>query len=235
VRDGIAAHAADDRCGAFGGSNYVPRDGNWMRRACALFLPTYVGGHGSLLNRPAEEARAVDHCPTLNVVYRRSALEAIDGFDAAYTGFAEDVDVSRRLRSAGYTLWSNPPMAVDHAQRSTFASWLRNMFRYGRGRCFYLKRHPEDFHAKFLAPAVVVATYLLAAAIDVHDGVPYWLPIVAVAHWLGVAALLLPESYRQRSSPTTWLAATMMVALTHLTYGAGLLAEVPRSSRRFTL
>jgi glycosyltransferase involved in cell wall biosynthesis len=235
VRDGIAAHAADDRCGAFGGSNYVPRDGSWVRRACALFLPTYVGGHGSLLNRPAEDARTVDHCPTLNVVYRRSALAAIGGFDAAYTGFTEDVDVSRRLRVAGYTLWSNPAMAIEHAQRSTLASWLRSMYRYGRGRCFYLKRHPEEFHVKFLAPAMVVATYLLAGAIDVFTGAPFWLPVVATAHGLGVAVLLLPEAYRQRSGASTWAAATVMVTLTHLAYGAGLLVEIPRSRRRFKL
>ncbi len=233
VRDGIAAHAADDRCGAFGGSNHVPQKGNWVRRACALFLPTFIGGHGSLLNRPVEDRRPVDHCPTLNVVYRRRALEAIGGFDAAYTGFAEDLDVSRRLLGAGYTLWTNPSMAVEHAQRATFASWLRNMFLYGRGRCFYLKRHPEDFQAKFLAPAVVVAVYLLATMIDLRAGAPFWLPAVAIAHALGIASLLLPEAYRQGSSATTWMAATWMVALTHLAYGAGLLVEIPRSRRRF--
>ena len=235
VADGIAAHATDDRCGAFAGSNHVPQEGNWLRRACALFLPTYVGGHGSLLNRPAEDTRAVEHCPTLNVVYRRSALEAIGGFDADYTGVAEDLDLSRRLRGAGYTLWSNPAMAIEHAQRATFASWLRNMFLYGRGRCFYLKRHPEDFHAKFLAPAVVVAVYLLAAMIDVGTARAFWLPAVAIAHGLSVGALLLPEAYRQRSSATTWMTATSMVALTHLAYGAGLLAELPRSRHRFKL
>jgi len=235
VADGIAAHAADDRCGAFAGSNHVPQEGNWLRRACALFLPTYVGGHGSLLNRPAEDTRVVEHCPTLNVVYRRSALEAIGGFDADYTGVAEDLDLSRRLRGAGYTLWSNPAMAIEHAQRATFARWLRNMFLYWRGRCFYLKRHPEDFHAKFLAPAVVVAVYLLAAMIDVGTARAFWLPAVAIAHGLSVGALLLPEAYRQRSSATTWMTATSMVALTHLAYGAGLLAELPRSRHRFKL
>jgi glycosyltransferase involved in cell wall biosynthesis len=235
VRDGIAAHAADDRCGAFGGSNHVPQDGNWLRRACALFLPTYVGGHGSLLNRPAEDTRAIEHCPTLNVVYRRRALEAIGGFDADYTGFAEDVDVSRRLCGAGYTLWTNPAMAIEHAQRATLGSWLRNMFGYGRGRCFYLKRHPEDFHVKFLAPAVVVAVYLLATIIDVRVGMPFWLPAVAIAHGLGIAALLLPEAYRRRSSAKTWMAATLIVGLTHLAYGAGMLTEIPRSRRRFKL
>jgi hypothetical protein len=145
------------------------------------------------------------------------------------------VDVSRRLRAAGYTLWSNPAMAIEHAQRSTLARWLRSMFRYGRGRCFYLKRHPEEFHVKFLAPALVVATYLLAAMIDVYSEAPFWLPLVAAAHGLGVAALLLPEAWRQRSSAMTWAAATLMVTLTHLAYGAGLLAEIPRSRRRFKL
>ena len=235
VRDGIAGHTADDRCGAFGGSNHVPKDGNWLRRASALFLPTFIGGHGSLLNRAIEDTRTVEHCPTLNVVYRRSALEAVGGFDAVYTRASEDLDVSRRLRGAGYTLWTNPAMAVEHAQRATLASWLLGMFIYGRSRCFHLKRHPQEFRAKFLAPAVVVAVYLLATVIDVRTRSPFWLPAVATAHGLGIAALLLPQAFRQRSGVQTWMAATLMVWLTHLTYGAGLLMEIPRTRRRFKL
>jgi hypothetical protein len=46
---------------------------------------------------------------------------------------------------------------------------------------------------------------------------------------------LLPQAYRQRSGVIIWMAATLTVGLTHLAYGAGLLAELPRSRRRFKL
>src|SRR5262245_29266864 len=74
---GVQDHDPDAQCGAFGGANRVAQDGSVLCRAYAVLLATYVGGHDSILNRPPAERRRVDHCPTLNVVYRRSALEKI--------------------------------------------------------------------------------------------------------------------------------------------------------------
>lgn len=236
VSAALRAHAGDPRCAGFGGSNRPPRDGGWLARACSVFLATYVGGHDSILNRPVTQRRRVDHCPTLNVVYRRRALEAIGGFDPAYTRLGEDLDVSRRLVCAGYELWSEPEMLVEHALRPTLRQWLRNMYLYGRGRAFYLKRHPRDFHAKFLAPAGAVVAYtLLALWTALGRGSPLWLAGLAIAHAAAIALPLAGEARRQSAGIADWLAATAVVYLTHLTYGVGLLSELPRRRNRFVL
>jgi glycosyltransferase involved in cell wall biosynthesis len=232
--DALQFHAADARCAAFGGTNRVAQDGRLLYRACAILLSTYVGGHDSILNRTVSERRRVNHCPTLNVVYRRRALESIGGFDAAYTRVSEDVDVSRRLRRAGYTLWANPHMTVDHIARPTLWSWLRNVFLYGRGCSFQLKRHPEDLDAKFLAPPAVVLAYVAAGLVDLGaSGLPVRLALLACAHLSGVALFLLGEARRQHAGLRVWIAASVVGWLTHLTYGAGFLFELPRSRDRF--
>ena len=236
VQEAMRTHASDANCGGFGGSNRVPLDGSPLYRAYAILLATYVGGHDSILNRRLEEHRQVDHCPTLNVVYRRSALERAGGFDPAYTRLGEDLEMSRRLVQAGYTLWANPHMTVEHALRPTLRSWLRNMYQYGRGRCFHLKRHPAELHPKFLAPIAVVLTYGAAALWDIRSGgVPRWLMLVAGLHLGCIGALLATEATRQRAGLRTWIAATAIVWLTHLVYGTGLLAELPRRRDRFAI
>jgi GT2 family glycosyltransferase len=236
VLEALRFHSSDPHCAGFGGSNRVPRDGSPLYRAYAVLLSTYVGGHDSILNRTVGERRQVDHCPTLNVVYRRGALERVGGFDPAYTRLGEDLEMSRRLVEGGYTLWANPGMAVEHALRPTLRSWLRNMYLYGRGRCFHLKRHPAEFHPKFLAPAAVVLVYIAAALWDISSGgVPRWLGIVAGVHLSCIGLLLAGETSRQQAGPGTWVAATVIVWLTHLTYGAGLLAEVPRRRDKFVV
>jgi cellulose synthase/poly-beta-1,6-N-acetylglucosamine synthase-like glycosyltransferase len=204
--------------------------------AYAVLLSTYVGGHDSILNRAVGERHEVDHCPTLNVVYRRSALERAGGFDPAYTRLGEDLEMSRRLTEAGYTLWASPDMVVEHALRPTLRSWLRNMFQYGRGRCFHLKRHPSEFHPKFLAPFAIVLAYAIAALWDIRSGgVPRCLGIVAGLHFGGIATLLAGEALGQRSGLRTWIVATAIVWLTHLAYGVGLVAELPRRRDRFAI
>jgi GT2 family glycosyltransferase len=233
--DAVRIHASDARCGAFGGTNRVP-DGPLLYRAYAVFLATYVGGHDSILNRPIRERRRVDHCPTLNVVYRRRALEEIGGFDPTYTSYCEDEDVSRRLVREGYTLWANPGMVVEHALPPTLGRWIGKMFRYGRGRSFYLKRNPSSFRPKFLAPAAAVIAYGAAALWTGGPGGPALrVAVVALTHLASVALLLGGEARRQRGGLAVWVVASVVVWLTHLSYGSGLLCELPRRRDKFVL
>lgn len=231
--DAIGIHGPDACRGAFGGTNRVAQDGRLLFRACSVLLSTYVGGHDSILNRTIRERRQISHCPTLNVVYRRTALEKIGGFDAAYTRVSEDVDVSRRLLAKGYVLWADPGLVVDHVARPTLLSWLRNVFLYGRGRSFHLKRHPEDLHLKFLAPAAVVLAYFAAALWDLLAGGPMLIATLAGAHLACIAALLAGETRRQDGGLRVWVAATVVVWLTHLAYGAGFLFELPWRRDKF--
>jgi glycosyltransferase involved in cell wall biosynthesis len=234
AHDALHTYTPESHCGAFGGTNRVPPDRRLLYRAYAVALSTYVGGYDSMLNRAIGERRQVEHCPSLNVVYRRRALEDIDGFDPAFTRVCEDLDVSRRLLRKGYALWSNPDMAVDHALRPTLWSWLRNMFLYGRGHCFQLKRHPADFHPKFLAPVAVVLAYAAAALWDVGYGSPApRVAMLAGAHLSCIAALLAGETRRQRGGLAVWMAASAVVWLTHLGFGSGFLFELPRSRDKF--
>lgn len=232
--EAVRIHGPDARCGAFGGTNRVAQDGRLLFRACSVLLSTYVGGHDSILNRTIRERRQISHCPTLNVVYRRAALEEIGGFDPAYTRVSEDVDVSRRLLAKGYALWADPGLVVNHVARPTLPSWLRNVFLYGRGRSFHLKRHPEDIHLKFLAPGAVVLAYGAAALSGTLQRAPLALvaPLAGV-HLACIAVLLAGETRRQGGGWRVWLAATAVVWLTHLAYGAGFLFELPWRRDKF--
>jgi GT2 family glycosyltransferase len=233
VYEGLRIHDPDPRCGAFGGTNRVAQDGGVLWRAYAVLLPTYVGGHDSILNRPVAERRQVSHCPTLNVAYRRRALEEIGGFDPAYTRVSEDVDVSRRLVRNGYTLWANPGMTVDHVPRSTLTSWLRNVFLYGRGRSFHIKRHPEDLHPKFLAPSAVVLAYAATALPAGYGSAATGLALLTSAHLSCIGLSLAGETRRQRGGFGVWVTACAVVWLTHLAYGCGFLFELPRRRDKF--
>lgn len=233
VTDAIADASADSRWAAIGGGNRIPRTDLGLYRACSLLLATYVGGHDSILNRPVLERREVEHCPTLNVLYRRSALEDIGGFDADFTRVCEDLDLSRRLARRGYRLRAEPGMMVEHAVRATWSGWLRNMFLYGRGRCFHMKRHPGEFRVRFLAPPAVVMLYLIAVLMDLAWlRPPLALAALSLLHLSAVALLLAREQRRQRSGVATWMTASALGCLTHIAFGVGMLAELPRSSRK---
>jgi len=48
------------------------------------------------------------------ILLRREALEALDGLDEGFFMYAEDIDLCRRLRSAGFELRFEPAATVEH-------------------------------------------------------------------------------------------------------------------------
>lgn len=62
-----------------------------------------------------ERPRAVDWALGAFLMLRRTALEAVGGFDPEQWLFAEDIDICWRLRSAGWETRYEPAAAVHHA------------------------------------------------------------------------------------------------------------------------
>ncbi|HTC24521.1 MAG TPA: glycosyltransferase family 2 protein [Gemmatimonadales bacterium] len=77
---------------------------------------------------------------TANAAFRRSALEAVNGFDGrCATG--EDIDLCIRVARADYELWFEPSAKVTHFHRSTLRGLLVQWFRYGYGHAYLFRKH----------------------------------------------------------------------------------------------
>jgi len=232
----IKEHGPDVRCAGFGGGTSIPAERTRIYRSYSIFLSTYIGGHDSILNRRVIRRERVDHVPTLNVVYRRSALEAIRGFREVFVRVGEDIDLSHRLHQSGFELWSAPGMQVEHALRPSLLTWMRNMFLYGRGRLFFIRQNPGSFELKFALPVAVVLAYLGAFVTDVlWLRPPVGLPTLSLMHAFAGGLAILPETLRQREGLATWLLATVMLWITHLAYGAGFLRETLSDRKKFVI
>ncbi|MEM4574292.1 MAG: glycosyltransferase [Candidatus Caldarchaeum sp.] len=92
---------------------------------------------------------------TACTMYRRSALEAVDGFDHSFFFAKEDSDISFKLRKAGYKLYY---LGVE-AQHLERARLCKMNFRYGRSYVQIYKKHPD------MAPLLTPKNILLAAAL----------------------------------------------------------------------
>jgi N-acetylglucosaminyl-diphospho-decaprenol L-rhamnosyltransferase len=72
----------------------------------------------------ATQLLQVDWAAGMFVVFRRSAFEAVGGFDTSYFMYMEDADVCRRLKLNGWQTILQPAISVIHdAQRASRKSW----------------------------------------------------------------------------------------------------------------
>ena len=104
----------------------------------------------------------VAYVPTAALVVRRSALEALGGFDESLW-VGEDVDFVWRLVAAGWTVRYEPRATVRHPARSRWSAWLVQRYRYGTSAAPLARRHPTAVAPLVVSPWTAAAWGLVAA------------------------------------------------------------------------
>jgi GT2 family glycosyltransferase len=163
---------------AVGGANVPPRQRSRFYDVLRIFLNTYLGAHSSVQGRRFSRDRIVDHLPTVNVLYLKKALAAVNGFDERMGNIGEDQDLSFRLTAHGFSLHYIAGAEVTHALRSNLASWSRNMFIYGTGRMRLMCLHPRRIQVKFIFPLLLVLVLAMVPFIQVLVPVLLYFPAV---------------------------------------------------------
>jgi hypothetical protein len=79
--------------------------------------------------------------PTGNLLVRRGAFEALGGFVEGIRS-GGDVDLSRRLGAAGWSVEHRPGAVVAHRHRESLTGLLGMIARYGAGARWLNERHP---------------------------------------------------------------------------------------------
>jgi N-acetylglucosaminyl-diphospho-decaprenol L-rhamnosyltransferase len=99
------------------------------------------------------------------MLVRRSALEAVDGFDERYFLYCEDMDLCRRLRSAGHDVRYEPGAAAHHVGGASSAPG-QTLAIYARSRIRYAHRHYRPLTVPLEAAGVAVGalSHIVAAA-----------------------------------------------------------------------
>lgn len=180
-------------------------EGEHVTAGLALATPGSAGLYDDAAQR-ALEARYLTECPTINLAFSREVFETVSGFDEDFA-YGSDVDFTWRLTDVGYRIRSVPSAVVRH----DWGGWrrqLRRSYVYGKARArLYRKHRGRRRHILRDDPVAVVYPLFLL-------GLPliFFLPFYP--------ALLLVPAWRNRSN------GPIRVVVDHLSYGAGVIAEL---------
>jgi len=216
LTDAMREERAEDRATvAVGGPNVAPAEATRFREAVAVAVTTFWGSHGSVQGAKPGERIEVNHLPTLNVLYDRGRLLEQGGFDEGMGNIGEDVELSHRLRARNLRLVFEPGAVVAHRWCEDAWSWVRIMEVYGKGRGWFLKKHPDALR---LEHAVPLGLLLGTALASLSMTVPLWL--IPAAYLVITAAVSARACHRARRLdllPRVFL----VFILTHYPYGLG--------------
>jgi mycofactocin system glycosyltransferase len=116
------------------------------------------------------------YLPSCNLLVRRSLFLSVKGFDESMH-VGEDVDLTWRLRDAGWTIAYLPAGSIQHEHRSSLRSFMSRRFDYGTSEGMLQKLHPQR-RKRFVLPPLLAMVLALCALAPFFS---LWLLPVAVA------------------------------------------------------
>jgi N-acetylglucosaminyl-diphospho-decaprenol L-rhamnosyltransferase len=128
------------------------------------------------LDADPDQPRDVDWVSGAAVWLRRAALDAVDGWDARYFMYVEDVDLCWRLRGAGWRVAYEPAGRVVHIHgASTDRHPYRMIVAHHRSLLRFAARRWRGWRRVLLVPAALflglrAAASALAQAVDPRAG-----------------------------------------------------------------
>ncbi len=160
----LLGHLDEPRVGGVGGS--------YANLATDSLLACLI--HEEIIGRHRSMPTEVNFLGSFNVVYRRSVLESVDGFDERWVNGpgkpgAEDADLAYRVRAAGYLLHFEPRSRVGHYHPTSLRRYLRAQRIHGRWRVNLHLRHPRtaggDVYSSMIDHGQPFVALLIVAAL----------------------------------------------------------------------
>ncbi len=144
-----------------------------------------------------------------NMGFSKKVYVEVGGFREANKG--EDIEISIRIKKAGFNLQLVKDAFVYHKRRNDFKSFLRQSYSFGVNRIQVNRHHPGAIKWVHLLPAIFLwGIFLMGAMSFLHlpffiaglVGYGFWLlAVFLMASWenksLGVGLLAIPTSFGQ--------------------------------------
>ena len=108
---------------------------------------------------------------TFNMGFSRAVYERVGGFRDM---FSEDIDMSTRIRQAGFTIMLCRPAYVWHKRRVDFRRFFRQVYVFGMSRITLKLLYPDSMKAVHVLPALFVVGCVTLILLGVFVS-PWWL------------------------------------------------------------
>ncbi len=130
---------------------------------------------------------------TFNMGFSRTVYETVGGFREM---FSEDIDMSTRIRQAGFSIGLVRPAVVWHKRRVDFRKFFRQVYVFGMSRVTLKLLYPGSLKAVHLLPAVFVLGTLALILLGIFVSPWFLLPLGVYFAAIFIGALASTRSVK---------------------------------------
>lgn len=214
VGESLQEHAWD----AWGGPDRAHERFTPVQQAMAYTMSSFLttgGIRGKAMHIGKYQPRS------FNMGLSREAYDLTGGF--RFSHFAEDIELSIRMRELGLKVGLIPDAYVYHKRRATFKQFFRQVSNFGRGRVQVGRAHPGEVKLTHWFPAAffLALLFLLPTAVISTD-----LFVFGLSMFGAYLLAILVHAYWQTHNATVALLSVPSVLVQMIGYGSGFLKEM---------
>jgi GT2 family glycosyltransferase len=196
--------------GAYGGPDRSHPGFTAIQKAISYSMTSFLTTGGI---RGGKKKVDVFHPRSFNMGFSRKVFEVTGGFSSMR--FGEDLDMSMRIREAGFTTGLIPEAYVFHKRRTDFRKFFKQVHNSGIARINLYKRHPHTLKAVHFAPAAFVIFTIFALLMLLYGW--FW-PIAILIIYL---LLIFIDAWRTERNITVAFLSVEAAIIQHFGYGTG--------------
>ncbi len=204
----------EDYTDCFGGPDAANETFNDLQKAISYSMTSFMttgGIRGGMKNVKKFTPRS------FNMGISKACYEKAGGFKDM---IGEDIDMSFRIKEAGFEPRLLPEAYVCHKRRNSFKSFFKQVRTFGRGRILLNKMHPGALKLVHTLPACFAVGHILLLLASILFRSGWWLLPIAVY----VICIFLESLIKNRSVKVAFLSiGTAYVQL--FGYGIGFIDE----------
>lgn len=185
----LDAHLSFNPLDAFGGPDAAHESFSPTQKAISFAMTSFLTT-GGIRGGKMQMEKFVPR--SFNMGYSRKVYDRVGGFREM---FSEDIDMSTRIRQAGFSIGLIRDAAVYHKRRIDFRKFWRQVHVFGRSRITLKLLYPDSLKLVHMLPALAVITGIVLVALGIFVS-PWWLlPIGIYLVALFAAALISTKSF----------------------------------------
>ncbi len=156
---------SDTRVGAVGGAETCDAGTRGLARAIHFCMTSHLATGGIRGGRGATWARYYPR--TFNMAISRAAFERTGGFKPLYHG--EDIELSFRIKKAGFSLIYQETAQVCHQRRATIKQFFLQLMQMGEARVALARQHSAMLEPLHVVPAAALLALGVALVLAVFS------------------------------------------------------------------
>lgn len=130
---------------------------------------------------------------TFNMGFSRMVYDKVGGFREM---FSEDIDMSTRIRLAGFNIGLIPEAKVWHKRRVDFKKFFRQVYVFGMSRVTLKLLYPDSLKLVHLLPAAFVIGSVILILMGIFISWWWFVPLIAYFTAIFICALISTKSIK---------------------------------------